>query len=233
MDMSQNFNITIIDSFQTNVPDNTDIVVFTTPNILQKKDIGIYRDFARAKSVFVVPPMYTRFGYICMSLISSDGNVIGEQRATHINKNFFTDLKCSDEINVFKTPFAKIFMAVDVDIFSPETIRIATFLGADLIISGQFINPKDYNDHLVRRGPWQQSQQNCIYIANVSNVAANIIGPCMVTQDKTGFLANNITSYPLQTKIIPALRDEAYTTFPIFDSMNTNAYLDHLQELER
>lgn len=233
MNMQPNTNLLITDSLSTKPNKDTDLVIIKNFAKPQNKNIGIYQDYARAHSVYIIPPIYTRMGYMCMTAINPRGDIIGEQKATHINSKFFSGIKKDDNINIIETPFSKIFLAVDTDIFKPEIIRIAAMLGATLIVNLQYVDKNDYNDSFISRGPWQQAQQNCIYIVNVNNISSNIIGPCMTTQDLSGYIEYNISDLPLSAKLIHALRDEAYSAFPVFDTLNPHAYQNHINELER
>ena len=109
--------------------------------------------YAIRHSVYLVPERFIAANYLCLCLLSPKGEVIGVQRATHLNlglreHNFFRD----DQIQVLDTPFGKTALLVDVDINMPQVARAAVMGGATLLISSQFIQIYDFFEDRIRYG---------------------------------------------------------------------------------
>lgn len=189
--------------------------------------------YAAKAGVFLVPGLYIKDGHLCSCLIDNNGKLAGEQKGTHLNTYLFNDLKRGSGINVIDTPFGRIFLCVDVDIYKPEVIRIAALSGADIVICSQFINAPDYSEEMILAGPWQEAQQNCLYILSSTNHGGNIIGPCSSTEDLSGYLARGSINDNIYSSLSPEKKKEAYRSFPVFDSLNNELYNKHLKELCR
>ncbi len=187
-------------------------------------------EFAVRNNVYLVPGLYIKDNHLCLCVLDNQGRVAGEQQATHLNTAWFGDLERSPEIKVIDTPFARLFLCVDIDIFKPEALRIAALLGAEIVVSSQYIRESDFNEAMVLAGAWQESQQNCLYVLNSTNCGGHIIGPCAVTDDLSGFLARG--EAPLYAQLSAAKRQEAYNEFPVFKSLNLELYQHHRQELQ-
>lgn len=184
-------------------------------------------EFSAINKVFIVPGLYIEDNYLCLSLIDDKGKRIGKQKACHINIENFPELKRDSNLNIIDTPFARVFLCVDVDIYKPEVVRAAVFSGAEIIISVQYIQGNRYNESMVLAGAWQNAQQNCVYIINAHNFGGNIIGPCETTEDLSGFIKR--MRGPSESDFISAnlsnkARDKAYDNFPIFKTLNTGLY---------
>lgn len=182
-------------------------------------------EFAKRLGIFIVPGLYIEDNYLCLCLIDDRGQIVGVQKACHINKESFPKLKQDSNLNIMDTPFARLFLCVDVDIYKPEVIRAAVFLGAEIIVSGQYIQKNRYSESMLLAGAWQNAQQNCVYIINAHNFGGNIIGPCETSKDLSGFIKrmenqSNLISAKLSSKA----REKAYDSFPIFKTLNTELY---------
>jgi len=187
--------------------------------------------FARRQHAFVVPDLYIHHQTLCLGLVDDNGRLIMEQEATHLNPTWAGDLLRGDEIRVVETPFGKIALCVDVDIYKGEVLRIAALMGAEIVVSCQVIASQDYCREMILAGAWQQAQQNCLYILNSNNLNASIIGPCLTAPDQSGFLTDISSSYPLQAELSDRKRKLAYRSFPVFQSLNPPLYHHHQAEL--
>lgn len=182
-------------------------------------------EFANKHEIFIVPGLYIEDNYLCLCLIGHRGEIIGMQKACHINKENFPELKRDSNINIIETPFARIFLCVDVDIYKPEVIRAAVFSGAEIIVSVQYIQRDRYNESMVLAGAWQNAQQNCVYIINAHNFGGDIIGPCETSEDLSGFIKRmDRQSDFIFANLSGKARDRAYDSFPIFKTLNTALY---------
>lgn len=226
-----------VEAFPSCVPSykKADIAVFQQKNLNSILNDGTdliesAADFAVKNDAYAVPGFYVKDGFLKSCIIDNKGKIIGEQCAVHLNGKFFENLNKGSDVNIIETPFAKIFLCVDADIYKPEVIRAAAMLGAELIISMQFIDEEDYCDSMFLSGAWQEAQQNCIYIVNTSNIASYAIGPCETTPDLSGIMAKNADNL-LYCEIDKRLRDKAYKKFPVFDSFNIDFYNKNIEAL--
>ena len=188
---------------------------------------------AAQRQVFVVPGLYLKDNALCLCLLDDRGQVILEQKATHLNRSWADDLQRGDEIRVAETPFGKVALCVDVDVYKAEVLRIAALQGAEIVVSVQVIYTLDFTNEMILAGAWQQAQQNCLFILNANNINGSIIGPCETTADLSGFLTPISNAYPLQAQLSAGRRAAAYYHFPIFKSLNPPLYRRHLDELCR
>lgn len=210
---------------------HTELVVLAGDSIedVKNRDVNNYLNewakYAREHGVYIVPGLYIEDDYLCLCLIDDNGRVMGSQRACHLNTRSFPELRRGDNINIIDTPFAKIFLCVDVDTLKPQIIRAAVLMGAEVVVSVQYIAPDRYNESMILAGAWQNAQQNCIYILNAHNLGANIIGPCETSEDLSGFIKRmGADSRDMRAELSASSRDKAYGNFPIFKTLNRNLY---------
>lgn len=182
-------------------------------------------EYANKHNIFIVPGLYMEDNYLCLCLINDRGEIIGSQKACHLNKENFPEVNRDSNLNIIDTPFAKVFLCVDVDIYKPEVIRAAVLSGAEIVISVQYIQKNRYNESMVLAGAWQNAQQNCVYVINAHNYGGNIIGPCEASEDRSGFIRRmDAQSNYMFAKLSSKTRSQAYDNFPIFNTLNTELY---------
>ncbi|KAF5048944.1 hypothetical protein DSECCO2_444830 [anaerobic digester metagenome] len=135
--------------------------------------------YAVRHGVYLVPERFIAANYLCLCLLSPKGEVLGVQRATHLNLglreyNFFRD----DKIQAFDTPFGKTALLVDVDINMPQVSRAAVMDGATLLIASQFIQLYDFFEDRIRYGAINAARSNGVQV-----VAAAGLGGIVVDAD--------------------------------------------------
>ena len=133
--------------------------------------------YAIRHGVYLVPERFIAANYLCLCLLSPKGEVIGVQRATHLNlglreHNFFRD----DQIQVLDTPFGKTALLVDVDINMPQVSRAPVMSGATLIISSQFIQIYDFFEDRIRYGVINAARSNGIPVVAAAGLGGVITG---------------------------------------------------------
>lgn len=225
----QDFTVAIIgENTKTSVDGQLVVISGADKESINSRDddfLEKWCEFATRNKVFIVPGLYIEDNYLCLCLIDDRGKVVGVQKACHINKENFPELIRDSNLNIIETPFARVFLCADVDIYKPELVRAAVFSGAEIIISVQYIQGNRCNESMVLAGAWQNAQQNCVYIINAHNFGGNIIGPCETSEDLSGFIkrmgseANSISA-----NLSSKARDKAYDSFPIFKTLNTDLY---------
>ncbi len=187
--------------------------------------------YASQNKVYVVPGLYIRDNYLCLCIIDNNGNIVYEQKATHLNQSWFSELRRGNEIEIVKTQFGNVFLCADVDIYKPEVLRIAALMEADIVISCQYIKEDHYSHQMILSGAWQQAQQNCLYVVSSTNIKSSIIGPCETVNDLSGFIKEPTDNYPIIGEMSMSKRANAYDKFAIFNSLNHGLYKNHIKEL--
>jgi len=188
---------------------------------------------ARRSAAYVVPGLYLKNERLWLSLVAPDGALVLEQPATHLNRTWAGDLTRGDEITPAETPFGRLALIPDVDVYKGEVLRIAALQGAEIAVSVQVIRPEDYSGEMVLAGAWQQAQQNCLYIVSTSGRHACLVGPCEASPDGSGFLTRPGDPLPQRAEFSAEKRLAAYRSFPVFQSLNPRLYRNHLDELCR
>lgn len=151
-------------------PKGTQLVIFSDQrNYVAEIDSAIMlaaaSRYAIRHNVYLVPERFIAANYLCMCLLSPKGDVVGVQRATHLNlglreHNFFRD----DKIHAFDTPFGRVALLVDVDINMPQVSRAAVQDGATLLISSQFIQLYDFFEDRIRYGAFNAARSNGVQV---------------------------------------------------------------------
>ena len=135
-------------------------------------------------------------GYLCLFLFDDKGKIIGGQRAVSLNLSYRGTLSRSTDLNIVRTKFGNLFLAVDVDIYRPEILRAAALSGAEIILSSQFIPLYDYQSQKLGQLAFQAAD-NGVYIVNVSNASTSVIAPVETASCPGGFLVREDDSVPL------------------------------------
>lgn len=157
--------------------------------------------YAIRHGVYLVPERFIAANYLCLCLLSPKGEVLGVQRATHLNlglreHNFFRD----DQIQVLDTPFGKTALLVDVDINMPQVARAAVMGGATLLISSQFIQIYDFFEDRIRYGILNAARSNGVPIiaaAGLGGVVADVNG-----DEMAGFSEDLPVTAQLKTTVV-------------------------------
>lgn len=194
--------------------------------------VAAAQQYARAHQVHVVPGLYVEDDALRSCLIAPDGELIGVQHATHVHRTHFPDVKRDTDLLFLSTPWGfPVFLAVDVDIYKPELLRIAARAGVKLVIAHQYIEPARANVAMIDAGAWQQAQQNCIYVAQTSNMGSHLIAPCQITRDLSGYVATCGVGEDVYGVYRPAELAIAYQAFRVFDSLNPPLYTRYAAQL--
>jgi hypothetical protein len=175
--------------------------------------------------------LYIRGENLWMALFDADGRLAVEQPATHLNPSWTDGLRRGTELHVHSTPFGKVALLPDVDVYKPEVARIAALQGAEIVICSQVIFVQDYRFDLVLAGVWQEAQQNCLFALHTNNLTSAILGPCEVTVDHSGFLAGLTSELPISAQLSAEKRLAVYRNFPVFKSLNPAVYREYQREL--
>jgi hypothetical protein len=183
--------------------------------------------YARHYEVWVVPERFVMMGYQCMSLISPEGKVLGAQKGLYSGPSYKSTGKKSTGIEIFPSEFGSIFLCVDVDIFQPEALRVATAMGAEIIISSQSIAGSDYGSHMIITGPWNIAQLTGVFVIASSNQYNAVCAPIGLTPKGDGFLNTPGLKIPMTQKF--SVKD--LSAIPKPKPLNRKLYALHREEL--
>lgn len=145
--------------------------------------------YAQKYKVHLATGLYQDGNRLCMALFSPDGEMMGVQQATHINLRWLDELEPYDEVEIISTPLGKIFLAVDVDIYHPEVLRLAIFNECDFIISSQMFPMVDFHDDRILFGVRSAAAANRVHIVHTTPFSSAVVCPPGLTEDGSGFLA--------------------------------------------
>ncbi len=158
-------------------------------------------NYAKEYNVYLVTGRFVATNFLCMAFIGPDGQVIGVQRATHLNLTYQTALKRSTDLDLYDTPFGRIFLCVDVDIYHPEVLRSAVMRGAKLIISSQYIEFVDYGMHTILQGAYNAAMSYGATVVNVNNNSRCILAGKETARREEQFLLPLGTDLPVMLSI--------------------------------
>ena len=191
-------------------PEGTVLAIFAaernySPEYDSSKILKAAMRYAKKYGVFTVPERFVAGGFLCLCLISPNGELIGVQQACHLNMDYRGVFRRCNEITVFDTEIGKLALFVDVDINKSQVVKQASEKGAELIISSQFIQLFDFYSERV-----QQAALNISSSCNLSMVSAVSAGAFAMNYDGkvvcefTEFLPQTLT-LSLDGKIDPYL----------------------------
>ncbi len=184
----------------------SDLVVFSdNRTYIPQWDTADYlnacRKYALQHQVYLVPSRFIVDDVLYLCLFGPDGSIVGVQGATHLNLSHRDKLKQYHKAEVFPTPVGNIFLCVDVDIYYPEVLRLARLLGADLVVSSQFINTYELSRQMVTTGIWNAAQSNGVYVVGCCNCFSAVAAPWEITPDQTGYLVPPAHTHSLFCKL--------------------------------
>ena len=120
--------------------EGTDLVIFSDiKNYVAQWDnqnfLASCKKYAQSYGVYLLTSRVVADGYLCLFLFDDKGKIIGGQRAVSLNLSYLGTLSRSTDLNIVRTKFGNLFLAVDVDIYRPEILRAAALSGAEIILS--------------------------------------------------------------------------------------------------
>lgn len=161
-------------------PEGTQLVLFCDlRNYVAEYDSGqmltAAARYAMHHRVYLVPERFVAADYLCLCLLSPEGEVLGVQRATHLNLDYRGRFHRDDAIRPFDTPFGRLALLVDVDVNMPQTARAAVEAGATLLLSSQFIQLFDFFEDRIRFGAVNAAVSNGVAVAAAAGLGAVIV----------------------------------------------------------
>lgn len=228
----KNIHISIVPPFEKPDP-ASDLTVFSpvkdyVPEYDTKDYLSQCMEYAIKYGTYLVPAVFSAFDYLCMTIIDREGNILGAQRATHLNSLALGHFRKAESLKIFSTELGNIFLCVDVDIYHPYLLRMAKAMGAQLVVSSQYFQNRDYNRNRILSGPWNTAQQHSLVVASASNKRVCVTAPCAATEDGSGFVVYPTPTLTLSAQVdveaaVPAVFDTPLPSFLSHGFMRTNA----------
>jgi len=200
---------------------------YPVPEPQTKEYISRCCKYARHYNVWLVPERFILMGHQCMGLINPEGKVLGAQKAIYNSPVFNVTGKKNSALEIFSTEFGGIFLCVDVDIYRPEISRIASGMGAQIIICSQSIRQGDYSSHMVLTGVWNAAQLAAAYVIAVTNQFNCVCVPVDFTPLRDGFINSPNLKMPMTARIMVDNLDKLRRSKPL----NRKFYAIHRGEL--
>lgn len=163
------------------------------------------------------------------------GELCAKQRQTHLTREERElGYKRGVELELIKSEQFKAGLIVGIDARHPETGRILALKGADIFVhTGALEENSSTGQQLA--GMWAQVQQNQCWAveAQLSGIIGDkhfgagcqIIGPCEVTEDLSGYLGRADAGEPaVAANLEERARLKAKQGFPVLRQLNPTAY---------
>ena len=154
-------------------------------------------------------------GRVAMAYIGPEGPVLQSACFLPAEPAGYT---AGEDVTVFNTQFGALAMACGVDSLQPQYARAAALKGCQLLVCGLWQPGREY----LLAGPWSGAQANCMAVAVAQPQEGQLLLPCTLTPDKSGFG---------RAKFEPQELAEAYKDFPVFDCMDASLYARYKEEL--
>ena len=190
-------------------PKGAQLVMFCDPKSYvaqydSKQMLSAAARYAKRHGVFLVPELFAAADYLCMCLFSPQGEVLGAQRAIHLNLDYRGIFYRDNEVSLIETPFGKVALLVDVDVNKPQVARAAVAGGANLLLSTQYIHIFDFFEDRITCGAVNAAHSNRVAVASASNHGGIII-------DGSGEVLSGFSEdYPLISTINIAQTGDRY-----------------------
>lgn len=164
----------------------------------------------------VVSACFEAHGSLCMAYVSGDQAVIqGACFLSEAEKRYYQP---HGDVKVFNTPMGRLALCVGADCLQPQYARLAALRGCELMVCCLWDNSRP----MVFAGPWSVAQANCLGVAVSGSQGGQLILPCTMTPDESGFGSTGFDPEDLR---------KAYRAFPVFDSLNAAFYRRYREAL--
>ncbi|WP_312644976.1 nitrilase-related carbon-nitrogen hydrolase [Hydrogenoanaerobacterium sp.] len=188
----QDLFLNIIDAFASPAPQSNFVVFKNSEPVLSMKQGGSYfkkcKKYAKEYNTYVVTGLMNIADFLCVCMFDPNGKLAGAQRALFFTRDNRDLYKKASNLALFDTPYGKVFLCVDADIYNPEVQRHARLGGCEILVSSQWIAPNEYNDQKLFTGGWGAAQTNNFLVLSANNNTASVSAPFLATMDNTGFV---------------------------------------------
>lgn len=194
----QDIFLSIVDAFEPPAQQSNFVVFKNNVPVIPMKEGGSYfkkcKKYAKEHNTYVVTGLMNIADYMCLCMFNPTGKIAGAQRGLFFNRDNRNLYKKASNLALFDTPYGKIFLCVDADIYNPEVQRHARLGGCDILVNSQWIAPDEYSEQKLFTGGWGAAQTNNLLVLSANNNTASISAPFLATMDNTGYI-----SKPAQT----------------------------------
>lgn len=166
-----------------------------------------------------ISPLFEQEGYLCAC-----ANVFGKttvQRALTVRPGSL--YKTGETLETFDVGGILCAVAVDTDALRPEIFRSLALKGVKVVFCTQLFERENYCEDDILFGAWANAQANNLFVVSVSNIEANIICPCSLSPDDSGFLVRGAVEDVCIELPIERFY-EGQRSFPVFQSLNYSLY---------
>lgn len=167
-------------------------------------DLQTLSSFAKNHNTTIITPPFEHCGQRVMACVTPQQTVLQPM--------CFPDsdgILAGQDVAIVELSWGKLAMCCEADIFQPQYARLAALKGCSLLaVSFPWRDPE-----LLMAGPWSICQANCLPLSLAQPDGGQLILPCPMTQDNSGFGRSSF-----DTDELP----EAYRAFPVFKSLNGN-----------
>lgn len=177
-------------------------------------DMETLQAYAAAWDIAVITPTFANEGRYVMACVTAENCVL---QPMCFPQN--SEICPGEDIAVVEFPWGKLALCCEADVFRPQYARLAALKGCTLMAVSF---PWEYAG-LIMAGPWSVCQANCLPIALAQQSGGQVILPCPMTQDNSGFGRTDFDTDELAG---------AYREFPVFDSLNADFYERFREVLE-
>lgn len=177
-------------------------------------DLDMLQSYAKRWGIAVITPLFVCEGRYVMACVTPEERVFQPMCFPEDES-----IPGGEDIFPVTFPWGKLAMCCEADVFQPQYARLAALKGCTLMS----VSFPWRNDDLVMAGPWSVCQANCLPIALAQPSGGQLILPCPMTQDNSGFGRTGYDTEELAG---------AYREFPVFDSLNGDFYERFREVLE-
>ncbi|MEF9853881.1 MAG: carbon-nitrogen hydrolase family protein [Hydrogenoanaerobacterium sp.] len=194
----QDIILSMVDAFAPPSAQSNFVVFKSNQEAVPMAEGGKYfkkcKQYARDNNAYIVTGLMNIADFLCLCMFAPDGKVVGAQRALFLTRNNREHYKKPSNLALFDTPYGKIFLCVDSDIYNPEVQRYARLSGCEILINSQWIEPNEYSEHSFYTAGWGAAQTNNLMVVCANNNAIAVCAPFLATTDNTGFVVKPANS---------------------------------------
>lgn len=169
-------------------------------------DMDTLQHYAEEKKIAVITSPFLWEGHYGMACVTATERVFQPMCFPEQG-----DILPGEDIFPVKFPWGRLALCCEADVFQPQYARLAALKGCALMA----VAFPWQDARLCMAGPWSVCQANCLPIALAQPEGGQLILPCPMTEDNSGFGRNSF-----DTDELPG----AYRAFPVFDSLNPDFY---------
>lgn len=177
-------------------------------------DMETLRSYAATWNIAVITPVFVKDGQYVMACVTAENCVLQPMCFPQDG-----EMIPGEDITLVELPWGNLALCCEADVFQPQYARLAALKGCSLMA----VSFPWQEEQLCMAGPWSVCQANCLPISLAQPSGGQLILPCTMTEDNSGFGRKSFDSWELMA---------AYADFPVFDSLNADFYTQFREVLE-